>query len=145
LPFGTTTQSAQAVLANSIAGNTPVISRIFPSRASSPRKYVLPRSFLLDIDSPRRIPKAIGRSKDGPDFLVSAGARLTVIRFEGKPCPEFLIALRTRSRLSCTAASPSQTMAKAGIPVAISTSTSIRCPDRPWIAIDPITCIMSAQ
>jgi hypothetical protein len=48
-----------------------------------------------------RIPIAIGRSKLGPRFFKSAGARFTVILFApGKENPEFFIALLTRSRLS---------------------------------------------
>lgn len=49
----------------------------------------------------------------------------------GNVYPEFFIALRTRSRLSWIAASPSQTTVNCHIPVITSTSTSTRCPDIP--------------
>jgi len=47
-----------------------------------------------------KYPKAIGRSKAGPCFLMSAGARLTISRlfcFLGGARPAFLIAAETRS------------------------------------------------
>jgi len=72
-----------------------------------------------------RVPTAIGRSKTGPSFLMSAGARLTVILREGSSQFEFRIAARTRSLASCTAVSGSPTMANAGRPPPTSTSTSI--------------------
>jgi len=43
------------------------------------------------------IPTAIGRSKNGPSFLLSAGARLTTILLLGNSRPEFFIALLTLS------------------------------------------------
>ncbi len=58
------------------------------------------------------MPIAIGRSKPEPSFFRSAGARLIVIRVGGISNPEFLIADRTRSRLSRTAASGSPTVLK---------------------------------
>ena len=48
---------------------------------------------------------AMGRSKPEPSFLMSAGARLMVMRVGGMSKPEFLMAERTRSRDSRTAAS----------------------------------------
>ena len=41
---------------------------------------------------------AMGRSKPEPSFLMSAGARLMVMRVGGMSKPEFLMAERTRSR-----------------------------------------------
>ena len=70
-----------------------------------------------------RIPIAIGRSREGPSFLISAGAKLTVMRRIGKSKPEFLIAARTRSRLSLTEASGKPTISKAANPAPTSTST----------------------
>jgi hypothetical protein len=45
-----------------------------------------------------------------PSFLISAGARLTVMRSSGKVYPELLMAALTRSRLSFTAASGKPTV-----------------------------------
>ena len=70
-----------------------------------------------------RTPSAIGRSNDDPALRMSAGARLTVIRFPGKSKPELRIALRIRSRLSRTDASGRPTMLKDGMPCETSTST----------------------
>jgi hypothetical protein len=47
---------------------------------------------------------------------MSAGARLTVMRLPGKIRPEFLMAERTRSRDSLTAASGRPTTVRPGIP-----------------------------
>ena len=69
------------------------------------------------------IPSAIGRSNAAPALRTSAGARLTVIRWGGKSKPEFLMALRTRSRLSRTLASGNPTIVNAGRPNETSTST----------------------
>ena len=63
-----------------------------------------------------------GRS-DGPSFLMSAGARLTVTCLRGYRMRELLIAARTRSLLSFTAASGRPTMLTTLSPSAMSTST----------------------
>ena len=55
---------------------------------------------------------AMGRSKPEPSFLMSAGARLMVMRVGGRSKPEFLMAERTRSRDSRTAASGRPTVEK---------------------------------
>jgi hypothetical protein len=68
-------------------------------------------------------PSAIGRSNDAPPFRMSAGARLTVTLCGGNANPEFLIALRTRSRLSRTLASGKPTIVNVGRPNETSTST----------------------
>jgi len=47
-----------------------------------------------------KIPTAIAISKLGPDFLISAGARFTVIRVVGSLKFEDFRALRRRSLLS---------------------------------------------
>ena len=70
-----------------------------------------------------RIPSAMGRSKTGPAFRVSAGARFTVIRRTGISKPEFRTAARTRSRASRTAVSGSPTIEKVGSPGLTSSST----------------------
>jgi len=51
------------------------------------------------------MPMAMGRSKPEPSFLMSAGARLMVMRVGGMSKPELRMAERTRSRDSRTAAS----------------------------------------
>ena len=56
------------------------------------------------------MPSAMGRSNDAPALRTSAGARFTVTRCGGNSKPEFLMALRTRSRLSRTLASGSPTI-----------------------------------
>ena len=58
----------------------------------------------------------MGRSYRVPTFFTWAGARLTVIRLTGKEKPQFLMAARTRSRASFTAASGRPTTVKAGSP-----------------------------
>src|ERR1051325_9894240 len=55
---------------------------------------------------------------------MSAGARFTVTRCSGNRYPEFLMALRTRSRLSRTLASGRPTIVKTGNPSDTSTSTT---------------------
>lgn len=89
-------------------------------------------SSLLKPCAGERIPIAIGRSKLGPRFFRSAGARLTVILFApGKENHEFFIALLTRSRLSCMLASQSPTMVKLESHDATSTSTQTYMPVSP--------------
>ena len=67
-------------------------------------------SLIIFIDV--RMPIAIGRSKDEPSFLTSAGARFTVMRSPGNSKPAFLIAARTLSLLSFTAVSGNPTILK---------------------------------
>ena len=116
-------------LANIVAGSAHCIVLTFPSSANSPRKRdVLMISVSNSISFPR-IPRAIGRSYMGHFFLISAGARFTVIRLPpGNPYPLFFIALLTRSRLSWIAVSPSHTIVNCPIPVTTSTSTSTMFP-----------------
>jgi hypothetical protein len=54
-----------------------------------------------------RKPIAIGNSKEGPSFYLSAGAKLMVIFFKGNRYPQFLSAAFTLSLHSLTAASGS--------------------------------------
>jgi hypothetical protein len=60
------------------------------------------------------IPSAIGKSKPLPSFLMSAGARLTVILLSGNGNSEFLIAAETLSRDSLTAESGRPTIKNMG-------------------------------
>src|ERR1017187_4432351 len=70
------------------------------------------------------MPNAIGKSKVGPSFFTSAGARLMVVRPIGNLKPELLRAVVTRSRDSFTAASGSPTMTISVSPQPALTSTS---------------------
>ena len=72
------------------------------------------------------MPAAMGKSKAAPSFFVFAGARLTVICFDGISQSVFLSAVLTLSFDSLTALSGSPTMSKAGKPLLISTSVSTR-------------------
>ena len=79
-----------------------------PSKPSSPTAAKLSGVQALSgriCSSPSKTPSAIGKSKIGPCFLMSAGARLTVMRRRGQVKPLFFIAARTRSPASRTAAS----------------------------------------
>ena len=57
-----------------------------------------------------KIPIAIGKSKNVPSFLISAGAKFTIIFLLGNSIPEFFIAVRTLSFASLTLASGSPTI-----------------------------------
>ena len=130
---GTNTVRQPSCRATTTMGSMAFVWRTLPSSESSPRNTE-------ESGSSRSWPEltrtdtAIGRSYAGPAFLRSAGARLTVIRRIGNSHPEFLMAARTRSRASCTAASGRPTIVKAGSPGEISTSTSTITPSRPTIA-----------
>ena len=89
-------------------GSTPATGRSAPSRASSPMKKVFSKrggGFFPSLPEAAITPRAIGRSKCVPAFLISAGARFTVIRLAGKSKPELRTAATTRSLASFTAAS----------------------------------------
>src|ERR1017187_3500895 len=78
------------------------------------------------------MPNAIGKSKVGPSFFTSAGARLMVVRPIGNLKPELLRAVVTRSRDSFTAASgrPTMTISVSPQPALTSTSTGKPLRDR---------------
>jgi hypothetical protein len=61
--------------------------------------------------------KAMGKSNREPSLGISAGAKLIVMRLAGKSNWQFLMALRTRSLLSLTAASGRPTIEKLGKPL----------------------------
>ena len=100
--------------ASTAIGSPPRTERSLPSRASSPRRIVSANKSCLTIPSDASMPTAIGKSKELPSFLISAGARLIVIRVRGKAYPQFLIAASTLSRDSLTALSGSPTIVNAG-------------------------------
>jgi len=64
------------------------------------------------------------KSREEPSFLISAGARFTVIFLVGNSKAEFLIAELTLSFASLTAASGRPTILNLGSPLARSISTS---------------------
>ena len=111
--------------------STPATGRTAPSSPSSPMAAARgrARSRLWPVAQSKA--RAIGRSNAGPSLRTSAGARLTVMRREGNSKRELTIAVRTRSRLSCTAASGSPTMVKAGAAATTSASTATGWPSRP--------------
>src|SRR5260370_33217844 len=64
------------------------------------------------------IPSAIGRLKLGPSFLMSAGARLIVVRLRDHLYALLAIAVRARSLLSFTAGAPQATQNQLSSPPA---------------------------
>ena len=107
-------------------GSAPLIGCTHPSSPSSPKKAISSRSTrgfstISPMDS--IIPTAIGRSKDGPSFFISAGARLTVYLNGRRFFPLFMIAAFTRSLLSRTDVSGRPIISIAGIPLILKTST----------------------
>src|SRR5579875_3184255 len=132
---GTKTVFTFLSAARATIGRMPLVCRTLPSRDSSPRKRLSPVCSSAGIcPEAVSIPMAIGRSYEGPSLRKSAGARLTVMRLNGKRQPEFLIAERTRSLDSLTAVSGRPTIVKAARPLEISISTSTSAPSRPITA-----------
>src|SRR5580658_9680441 len=82
------------------------------------------------------MPMAMGRSKLGPSFLTSAGARLMVVRPMGNLNPELVSAVETLSRDSFTAASGNPTMTTMVSPQPELTSTSTGKASMPLTAAD---------
>lgn len=81
---GTITRLYHRARANITVGKTPCTGRTIPSSANSPMMRVSARISLSNQQDSPKIPRAIGRSKLGPDFGTSAGARLMVIFVRGK-------------------------------------------------------------
>lgn len=94
----------------------PAQGRSLPDRDSSPRKAHACPGGSFSCPPAHRMPTRMGRSYSVPIFLTWAGARLTVMRLTGKVKPQFLMAARTRSLASLTAASGRPTTLKAGRP-----------------------------
>ena len=104
--------------------SAPRTGRSRPDSANSPaNSYWASFSGLICPDA-ARMPKAIGKSKRPDSFGRSAGARLTVIFLAGKSKPLWMMAARTRSRLSLTSVSGKPTILKCGKPLARWASTS---------------------
>ncbi len=71
-----------------------------PIQPKLPHQQIIAQVFNMQSPIGPQNPNRIGRSNPDPSFFKSAGARLIVIRVVGISNPEFLIADRTRSRLS---------------------------------------------
>ncbi len=80
----------------------------------------------------------MARSKPLPRLGSAAGERPTVIFEFGQLSPLLTIAARIRSRASRSAVSGSPTRIVAGSPLAMSASTSIRCPVTPTSATENV-------
>ena len=128
---GSITRFTPASSAEITIGSTPRTGRTAPSRESSPSAAVSRRASGLIAPAQANTPRAMGRSKAGPSFLRSAGARLTVSRSAGKEKWQLRSAARTRSRDSRTAASGRPTISKAGMPGARLTSVVTTNPSMP--------------
>ena len=98
------------------AGSAPITGISMPVRESSPRATVPATSSCGSTSRAASSASAMGRSKCEPSLGMSAGERLTVIRFDGSAMESALSAAFTRSRASLTALSGRPTMAKAGMP-----------------------------
>lgn len=105
-------------------GNTPRTRRTSPLNANSPTTQKVPKASAGIASVADNIPRAIGKSKLGPSFLMSAGARLMVVRPIGGAKPELIKAVQTRSLLSLTAVSGSPTTTTFGSPCPALTSIS---------------------
>jgi len=92
--------------------------RMAPLRASSPTMTKFSSWSVSNCSLAARIPNAMGRSKLGPSFLTSAGARLMVVRPMGNLKPELVRAVETRSRDSLTAAFRQAQENDEGVPIA---------------------------
>src|SRR6266849_1737914 len=76
--------------ASNATGSTPLTARTAPSKASSPTKLNFSNVDVSISSLTAIIPSAMGRSKLGPSFLISAGARLIVVRPRGQKYPLLL-------------------------------------------------------
>ena len=109
----------------------PRTGRTLPLSASSPIIKVLSPSAWLVWLPAIRIAVAIARSKLVLSFGISAGARLTVIRFFGNLSSALVNAPRNLSLASSTALLASPTMIMLGRPLDKWHSTSITTPVEP--------------
>ena len=114
-----------------VMGSTPRTGRTEPSSDSSPSSAVSCSASGMRPPLEASMPTAMGRSKAGPSFFWSAGARFTVSRPSGKGKPLFRRAVRTRSRDSLTAASGRPTRSNWVMPRDRFTSTRTGNPSIP--------------
>ena len=124
--MGNTTLFIPSFFASIHIGNIPSTLLIFPSSDNSPINivFIILEVFIHLIQA--SIPIAIGKSKNGPSFFISAGAKFITIFLLFISYPEFLIAVLTLSFASFTLVSGKPTISQDGIPADTSTSTSIR-------------------
>ena len=120
---------------------TPRTERTAPSRANSPTTIHSARLSFEICPEHANNPRAIGRSKQGPAFFKSAGAKLAVINPSGQEYPLFQIAAFTLCRDSFTAVSANPTTTKFSFPPPASTSTSTGRADTPTTAADQVLAI----
>ena len=122
---GTSTPILPSARARRAIGRTPLHGRTAPVSASSPTMTKLSSWSVSICSLAASMPSAMGRSKLGPSFFTSAGARLMVVRPIGNLKPELVSAVVTRSRDSFTAASgrPTMTISVSPQPALTSTST----------------------
>ena len=118
LPSGRMTSFTPLSLAEITMGSAPRTGLREPSRESSPSSRTSSRCSVGSWRVAARMHTAMGRSKEGPSFRVSAGARLTVSRAMGMANPLLAMAALTRSRLSLTEASGRPMISSAGRPLA---------------------------
>ena len=121
---GTSTPVLPSAFARNATGSTPLHGRTAPVSASSPTMMKLSSWSVSSCSLAASMPSAMGRSKLGPSFFTSAGARLIVMRPIGNLNPELVSAVETRSRDSFTAASGRPTMTTMVSPQPELTSTS---------------------
>jgi len=133
---GTRTPAFPSARARQAMGKTPLTGRIAPSRANSPTITKFSSWSVTNCSVAPRMPTAIGKSKLGPSFLTSAGARLIVVRPIGNLKPELVRAVLTRSRDSLTAASGKPTMTMTVSPQPAFTSTSTKYASMPMTAAE---------
>ena len=85
LSAGSITREMPRSMAEITIGSAPRTGRTAPSNPSSPKAQVSARLRASSTPMQHSVPSAMGRSKAGPSFFKSAGARLTVSRAVGKP------------------------------------------------------------
>ncbi|CAB4556014.1 unannotated protein [freshwater metagenome] len=113
------------------AGRIPGTDLILPSRVSSPSTTASPSLSNVISSAAASRESAIAQSNAEPRLGRAAGESARVIRLLGHCADELMIAERTRSRASESAASGRPRSVKPGTPFPISASTSIKCPDSP--------------
>ena len=122
-PFGTTQNLHFSSLALITIGRIPEIAWISPLRLNSPAIITPFRCSGFRISPAASTAAARGRSNPAPSFLISAGAKFTVILFGGRAIPLFFRAVLTLSWASFTWADGNPTMVKLGRPSLTSAST----------------------
>ena len=133
---GRTTAFFPRLRASRAMGRAPFTGRISPVSANSPATKHRSSRGSSALSAAATIPIAIGRSKLGPSFLMSAGARLIVVRSRGQRNALLAIAVVTRSLLSFTAVSGKPTTTIFGSPEPVFTSISTSRASTPWMAAE---------